>query len=116
MGTSNRGTEDRTPVDIPCRLDPSKDVQLKTLAKIWQGSHQPNLVNKVMRTQQVWSATRCININIIINIIIIVTTSTILKLFFITVVVIIFIDIIITITIVIFIVKALCNICKKSSL
>ena len=74
MGTSNKGTEDRTLVDVSCRLDPNKDVQLKTLAKIWQGSRQPNLANKVIWTRQVWFATRYINIKIIINIIIALVT------------------------------------------
>jgi len=109
MGTSNRGTEDRTPVDIPCRLDMNKDILLKTLAKIWQGSRQPNLASKVIWTQQVWSATRYININIVINIIITITTITILELLFITVIVFIFIDIIINNIIGIFNVNALCN-------
>ena len=34
MGASNQGTEVRTPVDVPCRLDLNKDVQQKTLANI----------------------------------------------------------------------------------
>ncbi len=113
MGTSNKGTDDRTPFDVPCRLDPNKDVRLKTLANFWQGSRHPHLGNMVIWTQQVWFATRYININIIININITITTITILKLFFITVIVIKFIDIIINIIIVNFIVKALCNIRKK---
>ena len=116
MGTSKRGTEDRTRVDVPFRLDPNKDVQLKTIAKIWQGFRQPNLANTVIWTQQVWFATRYVNINLFMNIIITVTTITILRLFFITVFVIIFIDIIINIIIGIFIVKALCDICKNDKL
>jgi len=122
MGTSNKGTEDPTPVDIPCRLDPNKDVQLKTLAKIRQGSRQPNLANKVISTQKAWFVTRHININIIIIIIIIIIimvntiTIIILKFYFITFIVNIFIAIICNIIIVIIIVKALCNICKKDNL
>jgi hypothetical protein len=111
MGTSKRVTEDRTQVGFPCRLYYNKDVQLKTLAIIWQGSRQPNLANKVIWTEQVWSTTRYVNINIITNIIVTVTTITILKLFLITVILIIFIDIIINIVIGFFI--ALCNICRK---
>jgi hypothetical protein len=106
MGTSNSETEVRTPVEVSCRLDLSKDVQLKTLAKIWQESRQPHLPNKVILTEQVWSVTRysiIIIIIIIIMDIIIVNTITI---------------IIITTTIIMiinFVVRALSTITKKGS-
>ena len=74
----------------------NKDVQLKTLANIWQVSRQPHLADRVIWTEQLWYVTRYlgIKINILIIDIIIVTTI---------------------ITIIIFVVRALSTITKKTA-
>ena len=61
----------------------NKDVQLKTLAKIWQGSRQPHLENMVIWTEKVWFVTRycSIKINILIINIFNVTTIIIIIIF-----------------------------------
>ena len=84
MKNSKQGTEVVIPFDVRCRLDLNRDVQLKTLAKIWQGSRQTHIGNRVIWTEQVWCVTRyyhIIKINILVINIIIVTTIVIIIIF-----------------------------------
>jgi hypothetical protein len=93
----------------------NKDVKLKTLAKIGQGSRQPHLANMMILAEHVGFLTHYnININIVIIIkfnifIVIIIIIIIMNVIFIIINFVVTIFVIIIIIIIIPIVKALCN-------